>query len=45
MTRYLCGLSSPATSKAKLTKQAAFGRLASVPFGEVLKFVEQGWNP
>jgi ATP-dependent DNA helicase RecQ len=44
MTRYLCGLSSPATSKAKLTKQGAFGRLASVPFGEVLKFVENAWN-
>jgi ATP-dependent DNA helicase RecQ len=44
MTRFLCGLSSPATSKAKLTKHAAFGRLASVPFSEALAFVEQAWN-
>lgn len=37
MARFLCGLSSPATSKAKLTKHAAFGRLAAVPFAEVLR--------
>jgi ATP-dependent DNA helicase RecQ len=40
ITRYLCGLSSPATSKAKLTREPAFGRLAAVPFAEVLAFVE-----
>jgi ATP-dependent DNA helicase RecQ len=41
MTRFLCGLLSPATSKVKLTKHAAFGRLTTVPFGEVLAFVEK----
>jgi superfamily II DNA helicase RecQ len=39
MTRFLCGLSSPATSKAKLTRRPEFGRLASVPFAAVLAFV------
>ncbi|HTK74357.1 MAG TPA: RecQ family ATP-dependent DNA helicase [Gemmataceae bacterium] len=42
LTRFLCGLASPATSKAKLTKHAAFGRLAHAPFAEVLRFVETG---
>jgi ATP-dependent DNA helicase RecQ len=40
LTRFLCGLSSPATSKAKLTKHEAFGRLAHVPFAEMMRFVE-----
>jgi ATP-dependent DNA helicase RecQ len=40
LTRFLCGLASPATSKAKLTKHSEFGRLAGVPFRDVLKFVE-----
>ena len=40
MARFLCGLSSPATTRAKLRAHAAFGRLESVPFHAVLKFVE-----
>src|SRR5262249_50802477 len=40
MTRYLCGLSSPAASRARLTKEPAFGALADVPFQTVLKWVE-----
>jgi len=40
LTRFLCGLASPATSRAKLTKHTEFGRLAHVPFAEVLRFVE-----
>jgi ATP-dependent DNA helicase RecQ len=44
VTRFLCGLSSPATSKAKLTKLPTFGRLDAVPFGEVLMFVEKAWR-
>ncbi|MFO0810795.1 MAG: ATP-dependent DNA helicase RecQ [Gemmataceae bacterium] len=40
MARFLCGLSSPATAKAKLTKHPAFGRLAAMPFAEVLKLTE-----
>jgi ATP-dependent DNA helicase RecQ len=42
LTRFFCGLASPATSKAKLTKHEAFGRLSHVPFAEVLEFVETG---
>lgn len=44
VTRFLCGLSSPATSKARLTREPAFGRLESVPFGDVLAFVEKAWR-
>ncbi len=39
LARFLCGIKSPATTKAKLSKHAAFGRLESTPFQEVLKFV------
>ncbi len=39
LTRYLCGLSSPAATRAKLTKDLAFGALADVPFQTVLKWV------
>ena len=41
ITRYLCGLTSPATSRAKLTKQPMFGCFAAVPFRKVLAEVEQ----
>jgi ATP-dependent DNA helicase RecQ len=40
LARFLCGLASPATTRAKLTKHGEFGRLAGVPFREVLAFVE-----
>ena len=40
MTRFLCGLSSPATSRARLTRTAPFGLLADCPFQTVLEFVE-----
>ncbi|HEY3266660.1 MAG TPA: RecQ family ATP-dependent DNA helicase [Armatimonadota bacterium] len=36
--RYLCGLTSPATSKAKLTREPVFGRLDEYRFGDVLKW-------
>jgi ATP-dependent DNA helicase RecQ len=39
-TRFLCGLSSPATSRAKLRNHPLFGALESVPFHEVLTFVK-----
>lgn len=39
LARFLCGIRSPATTRAKLSGHAAFGRLESVPFREVLKFV------
>lgn len=35
MARFLCGISSPSLSKAKLTGHALFGRLAQVPFAAV----------
>ncbi len=40
VTRFLCGLTSPATTKAKLTKRADFGRYAATPFRTVLAQVE-----
>jgi ATP-dependent DNA helicase RecQ len=44
MARFLCGISSPATSRAKLRKHADFGRLERVPFSEVLALVEKQPN-
>ena len=41
LTRYLCGLTSPATSRAKLTGRSEFGRFSNVPFRKVMSFVEQ----
>jgi ATP-dependent DNA helicase RecQ len=40
LARFLCGISSPATSKAKLTKRNEFGLLAEVPFLQVLAQIE-----
>jgi ATP-dependent DNA helicase RecQ len=40
LARFLCGLSSPATTRAKLRKHADFGLMESTPFSEVLAFVE-----
>lgn len=37
--RLLCGLPSPAASKARLRKHPAWGALSHVPFDEVLAFV------
>ena len=44
LTRFLCGLSSPATSRAKLTKRPEFGRYTATPFRLVLGFVERCWS-
>jgi ATP-dependent DNA helicase RecQ len=41
VTRFLCGLSSPATSRAKLTRRPEFARFAGTPFRSVLARVEQ----
>ncbi len=35
--RFLCGISSPALSRGKWTKDPRFGSLAEVPFGEVME--------
>ncbi len=40
-TRFLCGISSPATTRAKLRAHALFGIFESVPFREVLAFVQE----
>lgn len=39
LTRFLCGLSSPATSRARLMGHPSFGALAHIPFGDVLSLV------
>jgi len=44
LTRYLCGLTSPATTRAKLTRRPDFGRWAAVPFRAVLAQVEACWD-
>ena len=40
LARFLCGISSPAVTRAKLQKERLFGALASVPFAEVLRWAE-----
>jgi len=40
LARFLCGINSPAVTRAKLQKERLFGALATVPFGEVLKWAE-----
>ena len=39
--RFLCGLSSPATTRAKLTRDRRFGALSGVPFSRVLRLCEE----
>jgi ATP-dependent DNA helicase RecQ len=41
LTRFLCGLSSPATTRSKLTKHPRFGALSGVPFARVLALCEE----
>ncbi len=38
--RFLCGITSPATTKAKLSKHALFGLCEGVPFREVLELAK-----
>jgi ATP-dependent DNA helicase RecQ len=40
LARFLCGLSSPASTRARLTRHSAFGLLAELPFAEVLAIAE-----
>jgi ATP-dependent DNA helicase RecQ len=40
LARFLCGLTSPATSRAGLKRDQRFGALAEVPFLEVLNLVQ-----
>ncbi|MBS0657961.1 MAG: RecQ family ATP-dependent DNA helicase [Verrucomicrobia bacterium] len=41
LARYLCGLTSPATTRARLTRGGQFGALAEVPFRVVLGEAER----
>ena len=41
LARFLCGLSSPALSAARLASHRHFGALAGAPFGDVLSAVEE----
>lgn len=40
LTRFLCGLSSPASTRARLNRHDSFGLLEEVPFQEVLAYCE-----
>ncbi len=40
LARFLCGLSSPATIRARLTKHDSFGLLEKIPFADVLAQTE-----
>jgi ATP-dependent DNA helicase RecQ len=38
--RFLCGITSPGLTRAKLTRHPSFGAWAGAPFQEVMRFVE-----
>jgi len=40
VARFLCGLRSPAASRARLTRHDCFGLLEHLPFGDVLACAE-----
>ena len=40
LARFLCGMVSPAATRARLTRNNAFGMLADLPFAEVLVIAE-----
>lgn len=40
LARFLCGMTSPAAAKARLSRHDAFGLLADVPFAEVFGLLE-----
>jgi ATP-dependent DNA helicase RecQ len=40
LARFLCGMASPAATRARLTRNSAFGMLADIPFAEVLILAE-----
>ena len=41
LTRFLCGVTSPAISRAKLGSHPLFGKLSRVPFQEVLEQLQR----
>ncbi|RYD62502.1 MAG: RecQ family ATP-dependent DNA helicase [Verrucomicrobiaceae bacterium] len=40
LARFLCGMASPAATRARLTRHNAFGLLADLPFSDVLAIAE-----
>jgi ATP-dependent DNA helicase RecQ len=40
LARFLCGISSPAVTRDRLTRHDDFGCLESVPFAKVLEYLE-----
>jgi ATP-dependent DNA helicase RecQ len=45
LARFLCGITSPATTRAKLTRNPAFGLLSEVPFDQVLTIADRATSP
>jgi ATP-dependent DNA helicase RecQ len=42
LARFLCGMGSPAATRARLTRNDAFGLFSDLPFAEVLAIAEAG---
>jgi ATP-dependent DNA helicase RecQ len=42
LARFLCGISSPASTRAKLRSRPDFGKWSGVPFADVLALVQRG---
>ncbi|MEI8038317.1 MAG: ATP-dependent DNA helicase RecQ [Verrucomicrobiota bacterium] len=42
LARFLCGMASPAATRARLSRHPAFGLLADLPFADVLVIAEAG---
>ncbi len=40
LARFLCGVTSPKSSRAKLSKHALFGKLENIPFKDVMSLLE-----
>ena len=40
VTRFLCGMTSPALTRAKLSRHADFGKHSAIPFGNVMEQIE-----
>jgi len=40
LARFLCGLTSPATSRARLTRNDCFGLFEDIPFADILALAE-----
>ena len=41
MARFLCGIHSPRTTRAKLTRHELFGTCEGMPFGQILRLAEE----